>query len=83
MCEIMQQLVPIGIIIVFIGVIILTIGVVFSVIKQKQTKAEGGFVFFLGPFPILGGATRREIFYALLAVSVILILAFLFISRKI
>lgn len=77
-----EQLVPLGILIILIGIVILMVGFVLSAIKQKQTKAEGGFIFFLGPFPILGGATRKEIFYALLAISLILIIIFLFLLKK-
>lgn len=78
---IVQQLIPIGILIIFIGIIILFVGFILSATKQKQTKTEGGFIFWVGPIPF-GFATRKEIFYALLAASVILILAFLFFNRK-
>lgn len=75
------QLVSIGILIIFIGIIILTIGVVLSAIRQEQTRTEGGLIFFIGPIPILGWATRKEILYALIIISLVLLITILFLRK--
>lgn len=65
-----------------VGVLIVIISIIFSLIKHKQTKTDGGFIFFIGPFPVLGGATKKEIFYLLLIISIIFIFIFLVVFRK-
>jgi len=75
-----EQLVSLGLIIIVVGFAVLLAGV-FSQAKSK-TKVEGGGIVFIGPIPI-GFATNKQIFYLLLAVSVILIITFLLLGRKI
>ncbi|MDI6807276.1 MAG: DUF131 domain-containing protein [Candidatus Aenigmarchaeota archaeon] len=74
-------LIPVGIMIVFIGIIILIIGIVLGALKQRQAKTEGGFIFWIGPIPILG-ATNKTIAYLLIALSIIFFILIL-LSRKI
>lgn len=79
----MEQLISIGILIIFIGFMLVIAGSILSALKSKKTKVGGGGIIFIGPFPIMGGATSKQIFYILLAVSIILIIIFLILGRKI
>jgi len=76
-----EQLISLGLIIIVIGFIVLLSGI-FTQSKSK-TKIEGGGIVFIGPFPIFGVSTNKQIFYLLLVVSVVLIIAFLLLGRKI
>ncbi|MBI1978574.1 MAG: DUF131 domain-containing protein [Candidatus Aenigmarchaeota archaeon] len=51
--------------------------------KSGRMKMEGGGVVFIGPFPIGGFATNKQVFYILLTISAILIIAFLLLGKKI
>lgn len=77
-----EQLVSIGLTIIVIGFVLLLAGL-FSQVKSSKTKVEGGGIVFIGPFPVGGFATNKQIFYLLLVVSVILIISFLILGRKI
>ncbi|MBI2005241.1 MAG: DUF131 domain-containing protein [Candidatus Aenigmarchaeota archaeon] len=76
-----EQLVSLGLIIIVVGFIVLLAGL-FSQVKSGKMNVEGGGIVFIGPFPIGGFATNKQIFYLLLTVSVILII-FLMLGRKI
>ena len=76
-----EQLVSIGLIIIIIGFAVFLSGI-FSQTKSGKAKVEGGGIIFIGPFPVGGFATNKQIFYLLLAVSVILIIAFLILGRN-
>ncbi len=75
-----EQLISIGLIIMVVGFVILLAGV-FSQAKSK-TKVEGGGVDFIDPFPIFVGATSKEMFYFILAISAVIIITFLVLGRK-
>ena len=77
-----EQLISLGMIIVVVGFIILLAGI-FSQDESKATKVEGGGRVFIGPIPIIGGATNKQIFYLLLTISAILVIAFLILGRKV
>ena len=68
--------------IIIIGFVVLLAGI-FSQTKSGKMKIEGGGIIFIGPIPVICGATNKQIFYLLLTVSVILIIAFLMLGRKI
>ncbi|MEK6910002.1 MAG: DUF131 domain-containing protein, partial [Candidatus Aenigmatarchaeota archaeon] len=74
-------LVSIGLIIIVVGFVILLAGL-FSQVKSGKTKVEGGGIIFIGPFPLGGFATNKQIFYLLLIVSVIMVISFLLLGRK-
>jgi uncharacterized membrane protein len=67
-------LITIGMLVILFGFILVIIGIL-TTLKLKKTKAEGGFIFWIGPFPIIG-ATSKTMFYALLIVSAIFIFLF-------
>lgn len=77
-----EQLIPLGLIIIAVGFIILLAGL-FSQFKLGKMNVEGGGIVFIGPFPIGGFATNKQIFYLLLTASIILIIVFLILGRKI
>ncbi|MDI6798460.1 MAG: DUF131 domain-containing protein [Candidatus Aenigmarchaeota archaeon] len=76
-----EQLIPIGILVILIGFVLLIIGIALTAFKGK-TRTEGGFIFFIGPFPVLGGATSKEIFYVLLIASIALLVIFLLLGKR-
>lgn len=69
-----ENLLFVGMVFVFVGILLLITSIFLSARERK--KAEGGFVIFIGPIPIVG-ATTKMMFYAMLAVSTILLLVFL------
>ena len=77
-----EQLISIGLIIIVIGFVILLAGLS-SQVKSSKTSVEGAGIVFIGPFPLGGFATNKQIFYLLLIISVILIITFLLLGRKI
>lgn len=77
-----EQLIQVGLIIIVIGFVLLLSGL-FSQVKSSKTKIEGGGIVFIGPFPVGGFATNKQIFYLLLIVSMILIVASFLLGRKI
>jgi len=64
-----MELALVGIALIFIGFFILML----SLFLRAKSKAEGGFVVFVGPIPIVG-ATSKGMFYAMLALSIFLLL---------
>ena len=71
-----------GVVIILIGFAILLAGI-FSQMKSGRMKIEGGGIVFIGPFPIGGFATNKQVFYLLLTISAILIIAFLILGIKV
>jgi uncharacterized membrane protein len=76
-----ENLIFIGILIIFIGIILLFAGIILAAMKSKGSKTEGGFIIWIGPFPIVG-ASSKEMFYALLLLSAIFIFFFLIIFKR-
>ena len=74
------QLASIGFVVVLIGIALIIVGSVISATKSK-TKTYFGFGGFIGPIPF-GFANKKEILYLIIAVSVIMIIAFLVLGRK-
>ena len=68
------NLVSIGIIAIVVGFIL----VIFGILSQSKgnAKIEGGGIVFIGPFPIIGGATSERAFYILIAISVAFFILF-------
>jgi len=75
-----EHLILIGMVLTFVGIALVILGIVLTLLKSKQTKAEGGFILWIGPFPIFGGATSKEIFYILLVISIIFISLFIILN---
>jgi uncharacterized membrane protein len=69
----MVDLVLVGVATILIGFTLVFIGT----LMQSKTKIEGGGIVFIGPFPIIGGATSERAFYILIAISIIFLLLFL------
>ena len=74
-----EHLITIGTVVVFLGIFLIIVDILF---QGKSRKVEGGGIIFMGPFPIIGGATSKQAFYILLAVSAVLMLTFLMLGRK-
>jgi uncharacterized membrane protein len=66
-----------GILAILVGIGLLILGMLLTL--KSRAKAEGGFIFGIGPFPIIG-ATSKTMFYVLLIASIIFLLFFAIIS---
>lgn len=77
-----ELFVSLGMLIIIVGIAVLLVGIILQA-KSGKAKIEGGGILFIGPFPIIGGATNRQIFYILITVSLIMMIAFLLIGRKV
>jgi len=73
-----ENLIPLGVVAVFVGMILIVVGALLS--ASKQSRTEGGFVFFLGPIPIIG-ATSKTMLYAVIALSIFVLIFFLIFNR--
>lgn len=74
-----QDLALCGMIAILIGFILIMVG---AVLQTPRGKTEGGFVLFIGPFPIMG-ATSRNMLYVMIGLSVLALVIFLLMSKKI
>lgn len=68
----------IGIGFIFFGILLTIIAAFLS----GSGKVEGGFVGFIGPFPI-GFATSKKMLYFTLGFSLLLLILFLFFTRRV
>jgi uncharacterized protein (TIGR00304 family) len=66
-----------GMVLILIGIFAIVIGLLILAFS-KSAKIEGGGVFFVGPFPIIFGSSER-IVYVVLAVTLIIMLIYLFV----
>jgi uncharacterized membrane protein len=66
-----EKLITAGLITILIGFFLVIVGGILAL--KSKTRAEGGFIFWIGPFPIIG-ATNKAMFYVLLIISVIFLL---------
>jgi len=73
-----EQLILIGIIAILVGFVLVVVGSVLSFFKQKG-KTEGGFIFMIGPFPIVG-ATSKPMFYTLIVLALVFLFCILLLN---
>ncbi len=66
------QTIPFGLLLIMIGIFLVILGGILIFLQEKQTKVEGGFIVWVGPFP-LALTTSKEAFYFLLIISLIFI----------
>ena len=76
-----EYLIPTGIVVILIGFMLLIVATLIVVFRSEKNLAQGGFVFFIGPIPIVG-ATNQTMFFALVALTLMMMFVFL-ISRRI
>jgi uncharacterized membrane protein len=77
----LEYLIPIGTLIILVGIAIVIIGIILAA-RSKEAKAEGGFAIWIGPIPIIG-ATSKTMFYTVLVLSVIVLIVFLLLYKKV
>jgi uncharacterized protein (TIGR00304 family) len=65
-----------GLALILIGIFAIVIGLLILAFS-RSTKIEGGGVVFIGPFPIVFG-TGERIIYIVLAMSLLIMLIYLF-----
>ena len=68
----LRNLITIGILLVFIGIIILFIGSFLQAKDNTKTNIKTGGIVFIGPFPLVGFASDKKMFYALLVFGVVI-----------
>lgn len=68
---------PIGLLFILIGIFAIVVGLLILAFS-KSTKVEGGGVVLVGPLPIIFGSSER-IVYIVLAITLIIMLLYLFI----
>jgi uncharacterized membrane protein len=74
-----MELVLIGMLTILLGIALVIIGSILTV--KPKIKAEGGFIFWIGPIPLIG-ATNKRMFYAVIAITAIFLVFLLILSRK-
>lgn len=72
------NLISVGILTIFIGFVLVFTGIILQ--AKGKTKVEGGGIIFIGPFPLIGGATSEKAFYILIFISAIFLLFFVVIN---
>jgi len=70
-----EELILMGSLFILLGFIL----IFFGITSNKRFKAEGGFILWIGPFPIFGG-TNKFIIYLLLIISGIFIFSILLLN---
>ncbi len=73
-----ENLVSIGIIVILIGFVLVLAG---TILQGGKTRTEAGGIIFIGPIPIIG-ATSKNMFYAVIALSLIMLVVFLLMNKK-
>lgn len=73
-----ENLIAIGFVVVLIGFILIILG---SILQTTKGKTEGGFIAFIGPIPI-GWATSKNIFYILVILSLVVLIIFFILNRR-
>ncbi len=63
----------IGFVLIFLGIVI----IIASAILSTKAKVEGGFVGFIGPFPIGFGTSKEILLFSLLITITILVIVLL------
>ena len=66
------QAINFGVLLILVGIFLVILGGILIFLQEKQTKVEGGFIVWIGPFP-LALTTSKEAFYFLLVISLIFI----------
>jgi len=73
-----EFLLIVGIIFILLGFLLTFIAAILS----TKGKVEYGGVVFIGPFPVFGAASSKEIMKLVLIISAILFIAFLLLQAK-
>ena len=64
-----------GIILIFLGIIL----IIASSLIQAKTNFKTGGIIFIGPFPLFGYASDKQMFYILIALTILaMIIIYLF-----
>ena len=72
------SLISIGIVLLFIGILLIFIGS----FSGSKTKVEAAGGIFIGPFPIFGAFTNKNMFYLLLAFAIIFFILWLIFLKR-
>ncbi len=71
----MDTLFSIGLFFILLGILIIIFSIVLGVSKgEENVKAEGAFIGFIGPIPIVIGTSKQAIITALLFFGVMVVL---------
>ena len=72
------DLISVGIFTIVLGIALLFVGVLLQ--SKDKAKIEAGGIIFIGPFPVIGGATSERAFYVLLGISVVFMILFIILN---
>jgi len=72
------NIISIGMLIIVIGFVLVFVGILSQ--TKGKAKVEGGGIIFIGPFPVIGGATSERAFHILIAISVVFFLVFMILN---
>lgn len=75
----MKELLILGIALILLGFLLTFIAAVIS----TKGRVEYGGVVFIGPFPVFGAASSKEVMKLVLLISAILLIVFLLLQTKI
>ena len=73
-----EKLLLVGFLFIFLGVFL----VIAASILSGSNKTEGGFIISIGPFPVIGGATSKNILYFLMIMNFLLFMVILFLNKN-
>ena len=75
-----EQLLIIGVIVLFIGIALIVSGGLISSLKSEKTNIRSAGIIFIGPFPI-GWASDKRMFYILIGLVTLVFLLWIIFSR--
>jgi uncharacterized membrane protein len=77
-----ERIVLLGFVLVFAGIAVIILGSFLGAKGKSGSASSGGFAVggFIGPIPF-GWATEKPLLYAVIAISVVMFLAFMVLGR--
>jgi len=60
-----------------LGILAILVGMILVIASAINSKTKGGFIVWIGPFPIIG-ATDKKMFYTVITLSIIFLILILF-----
>lgn len=74
-----SQIIGIGVLLIFLGMLVILAGSLLGVKEKTNVKSAG--IVFIGPFHVIGWVSSKQMYYALMALGIILFFVFYFLFR--
>lgn len=74
-----SQIIGIGVLLILLGMLMVFAGSLFGAKEKTNVKSAG--IVFIGPFPIIGWGSSKAMYYALMALGVIIFFVFYLLFR--